>query len=248
LGGSLQVTSSSSFQNFTAGNATLTQATTTDFYSDILTALSGFFTNLTTTNFLATNSTTTNATTTNLSTTNLTATKSFLSYSSSTALTVTGNSYLSTITSGTWNGEKIGIAYGGTGTTTAPSFGKILMGNSSGTYDLVATSSLGVSSETGLAGQVAFYGNDGSIVSGSPLLGLSVASSSIKMGTGVEANGLYSVAMGYYSTAAGYASAAFGHNNYAGGGSSVAMGYDTNATGNYSFTVGKGTRPVEILA
>lgn len=41
------------------------------------------------------------------------------------------------------------IANGGTGTSTAPSLGKLLMGNSSGSYDLVATSSLGISTGGG---------------------------------------------------------------------------------------------------
>jgi len=36
------------------------------------------------------------------------------------------------------------ISKGGTGTSTAPTFGKLLMGNAGGTYDLVATSSLGI--------------------------------------------------------------------------------------------------------
>lgn len=37
------------------------------------------------------------------------------------------------------------IANGGTGTSTAPTIGKVLLGNASGGYDLVATSSLGIS-------------------------------------------------------------------------------------------------------
>lgn len=48
-----------------------------------------------------------------------------------------------TITSGTWNGTAVGIAYGGTGTTTAPTFGQVLVGNAGGTYDYVATSTFG---------------------------------------------------------------------------------------------------------
>jgi hypothetical protein len=39
----------------------------------------------------------------------------------------------------------LSIASGGTGTSSAPTYGKVLVGNSSGTYDLVATSSLGIS-------------------------------------------------------------------------------------------------------
>src|SRR5204863_766512 len=37
----------------------------------------------------------------------------------------------------------VGVLYGGTGLTTAPSFGNILVGNNSGGYTLTATSSLG---------------------------------------------------------------------------------------------------------
>ncbi|MEK7079803.1 MAG: hypothetical protein AAB901_00760, partial [Patescibacteria group bacterium] len=40
--------------------------------------------------------------------------------------------------------SSIGVLYGGTGLTTAPSYGQILVGNSSGGYTLTATSSLGL--------------------------------------------------------------------------------------------------------
>ena len=43
----------------------------------------------------------------------------------------------------------VGISNGGIGTSTAPTYGKVLLGNSSGTYDLVATSSLGIVSGGG---------------------------------------------------------------------------------------------------
>ena len=42
--------------------------------------------------------------------------------------------------------SSIGISYGGTGTSTVPSYGKLLVGNTLGGYDLLATSSLGISS------------------------------------------------------------------------------------------------------
>ncbi len=58
-------------------------------------------------------------------------------------LSVTQSS-LGTIISGSWQGSIIDIAYGGTGTSTAPSYGQLLMGNNLGGYDLVATSSLGL--------------------------------------------------------------------------------------------------------
>src|SRR6185437_12146377 len=40
--------------------------------------------------------------------------------------------------------SSIGIPYGGTGTSTLPTYGKLLVGNSLGGYDYVATSSLGL--------------------------------------------------------------------------------------------------------
>lgn len=50
-----------------------------------------------------------------------------------------------TITNGTWNGTTIDVAYGGTATSTAPSLGQMLIGNASGTYSYVASSSLDTS-------------------------------------------------------------------------------------------------------
>ncbi len=79
--------------------------------------------NLTTTELVAINSTTTNATTTNLY--------------------VSGTARLA---------SPLAIASGGTGTSSAPTYGKVLLGNSSGTYDLVATSSLGISGGSGSPG------------------------------------------------------------------------------------------------
>ncbi|HYF29057.1 MAG TPA: helix-turn-helix domain-containing protein, partial [Candidatus Paceibacterota bacterium] len=74
-----------------------------------------------------------------------------------TANTFTGSQVFSGgVTIGTLNGPlqanagvvsattSIGVLYGGTGLTTAPSYGNILVGNSSGGYTLTATSSLGL--------------------------------------------------------------------------------------------------------
>ncbi|MFA6405732.1 MAG: hypothetical protein WCW46_03250, partial [Candidatus Paceibacterota bacterium] len=73
--------------------------------------------------------------------------------------TFTGtNTFNSTLTIGTLNGplqanngvvsatSSIGVLYGGTGLTTSPSYGNILVGNSSGGYTLTATTSLGLQS------------------------------------------------------------------------------------------------------
>ena len=66
---------------------------------------------------------------------------------STTNLTVSTNSYLGTIVSGTWNGTTIGVGYGGTGITSTPSLGQILVGNGTN-YTLTATGSLGLVSSS----------------------------------------------------------------------------------------------------
>ncbi|MDD2758614.1 MAG: tail fiber domain-containing protein [Patescibacteria group bacterium] len=77
-------------------------------------------------------------------------------------LNVVGNSSFGNITSGTWNGSVIAIARGGTGTTTAPTVGQLLIGNAAGNYDLVSTSSLGfldtdtTTSPAGSTGEIQF--------------------------------------------------------------------------------------------
>lgn len=89
-----------------------------------------------------------------------------------------------TITRGTITGTTIAslgaplpITSGGTGTSTAPTYGKVLLGNSGGTYDLVATSSLGItnsgSSSFGQAFEIA-----NSALSPTTTLGLLISASS----------------------------------------------------------------------
>ena len=56
-------------------------------------------------------------------------------YASTTALTVSGNSYLGTISSGIWNGAAVGLAYGGTATTTFSSGGVVFSDGSKLTQD-----------------------------------------------------------------------------------------------------------------
>jgi Chaperone of endosialidase len=71
----------------------------------------------------------------------------------------------------------LGILHGGTGTSTVPTFGQVLVGDGNGGYSLVATSSLGImgggagigASSTimfGLAGQIAYYASNGTTLSG----------------------------------------------------------------------------------
>jgi hypothetical protein len=75
----------------------------------------------------------------------------------STLLSFDGGLTTSALTLGSLNGPlhanngvvsattSIGVLYGGTGLTSAPSYGQLLVGNSSGGYTLTATSSLGIS-------------------------------------------------------------------------------------------------------
>ncbi len=72
------------------------------------------------------------------------------------------------------SGFSLGVASGGTGTTTAPSYGQLLLGNSAGGYDLVATSSLGITggggaSLTGTTGQLAYFSGTDTAVGTSTL-------------------------------------------------------------------------------
>ncbi|MDP2705447.1 MAG: DUF5011 domain-containing protein [Patescibacteria group bacterium] len=71
-------------------------------------------------------------------------------YASTTALTISGTAYISSLTgplqalSGTVSATTtLSAAYGGTGLSTLPSYGQILLGNASSGYTLNATSSLG---------------------------------------------------------------------------------------------------------
>jgi hypothetical protein len=45
----------------------------------------------------------------------------------------------------------LGVTNGGTGTSTAPAYGQVLVGNASGGYTLTATSSLGISGPASVA-------------------------------------------------------------------------------------------------
>lgn len=67
-----------------------------------------------------------------------------LGNASTSVLSVSGNSYVGTVSSGAWNGTAIGVTKGGTGLTSAPSYGQLMVGNASSGYTLSATSTLGI--------------------------------------------------------------------------------------------------------
>jgi hypothetical protein len=88
--------------------------------------------------------------------------------------TFNGGLTSSALTIGTLNGplqanngvvsatSSVGVTYGGTGLTTAPTNGQVLLGNGAGGYSLVATSSLGFASAG--SGVTSFNGRTGAVV------------------------------------------------------------------------------------
>lgn len=125
-----------------------------------LNALAGVFTNLTATTLTATNATSTRLDVIEYiavggsSTTTIRGdgTASTIPYASTTAISVSGSAYIGSLdgplqaNSGAVSAtSSIGVLYGGTGVTTAPSYGQLLLGNASSGYTLTATSSLGIS-------------------------------------------------------------------------------------------------------
>ncbi|MDE1941453.1 MAG: hypothetical protein KGI66_05005, partial [Patescibacteria group bacterium] len=110
-------------------------------------------------------------------------TASIFPYASTTALTVSGTNGL---TLGSLNGplqavngavsasSTISVAYGGTGLSTSPTYGQILVGNSSGGYALTATSSLGLPNGT-VTSIATNNGLTGGTITSSGTIGLNTA-------------------------------------------------------------------------
>ncbi|MFA5783074.1 MAG: hypothetical protein WC868_12480, partial [Bacteroidales bacterium] len=93
---------------------------------------------------------------------------------------------LGVVTGGTWQGSPVGVAYGGTGTSTTPSYGQLLLGNNSSGYNLVATSSLGLMSGTaigsGNTGYIPYYSATGTNLTATSALFIA-ANGNIGIGT-----------------------------------------------------------------
>ncbi|HVV39415.1 MAG TPA: immunoglobulin-like domain-containing protein [Candidatus Paceibacterota bacterium] len=87
----------------------------------------------------------------------------------------------------------LGIANGGTGITTTPTFGQILIGNNSGTYNLAATSTLGLPTFADIASATSGFNKTWEIVNGylapTTTLGILVHASST-IGGGTQGSGL----------------------------------------------------------
>ncbi|MDQ5889764.1 MAG: hypothetical protein QG609_257, partial [Patescibacteria group bacterium] len=124
---------------------TLDGLTASDFLYATTTNATGTISTLNTNTLNVFNSTTTNATTTNLFVSGNTRLGSLTGVLKATAGVVSAS--LVSLTSDI--SGILGLANGGTGTSTAPTYGQVLLGNAGGTYDLVATSSLGISGGAG---------------------------------------------------------------------------------------------------
>ncbi len=133
--------------------------------------------------------------------------QSFIHSSSTIPKTYTGNTFTGNnifsgaLTFGSLNGPlqanngvvsastSIGVTYGGTGLTSAPTYGQILVGTSGGGYALTATSSLGLSSggsgtvNTGTANQLAYYAANGTTVSGIATSSLGLSTTNVSEGS-----------------------------------------------------------------
>ncbi|MFA5810481.1 MAG: hypothetical protein WC935_09170, partial [Thermoleophilia bacterium] len=91
---------------------------------------------------------------------------------------------------------------GGTGTSSAPTYGKLLVGNSAGTYDLLATSSLGISGSGTVTSIATNNGLTGGVISTTGTLGLDTTS--ILTGALLQYDGTRLAATGTPSLTIGY--------------------------------------------
>ncbi|MBU2415622.1 hypothetical protein KKH86_00115, partial [Patescibacteria group bacterium] len=105
--------------NSTTTNFTTINSTTTNQYISNLTANNATTTNFNTTNLISENATTTNFYSTEIAGDNININNITSTNATTTVLTVTGTSTLGTVISGIWNGDIIGMQYGGTGQNTS---------------------------------------------------------------------------------------------------------------------------------
>nr|MDQ3009006.1 hypothetical protein [bacterium] len=129
--------------------------------------------------------------------------KTYTANTFTTTNTFTGSTILNGgLTIGTLNGPlqanngvvsattSIGVLYGGTGLSSAPTYGQLLVGNVLGGYTLTATSSLGLGSGTvnsGTIGQFPYYAADGTTLTATSSLYIDV-SGKIGIGTTTPAS------------------------------------------------------------
>jgi hypothetical protein len=147
--GTILSTGSTTLQNFTGLNATTTNATSSSLF-----ATTGAVTTFIANTILATGSTTLqNFTGLNATTTNATSTSFFTSNFTLGSLTGPLSAANGVISAS----STISVAYGGTGLSTIPSFGNILVGSNTGGYTLTATSSLGLLGSTTISALTANF-------------------------------------------------------------------------------------------
>ena len=174
-------------------------------------------------------------------------TASIFPYASTTALTVAGTNGLQ-LASGlngplqAVNGlvsatSTLSVAYGGTGLSSIPTYGKLLVGNASGGYDLTSTSSLGILASSaigaGTIGQLPYYASNGQAITATSSLFLSTAGY-LGIGTTTPTS-----ALSVFSTAVPQLQLAYDKDNYLAGSVSSSGGitFASNGTaGGFTFT------------
>lgn len=122
--------------SYVGASTTIAKSFTANIFTALQTFANAIFSNATSTNFAATGV---------ASSTNLVASNSFTFGKVTGILKATAGSVVASLVdlAGDVTGV-LGISNGGTGLSSAPTLGQLLIGNDSGAYDLVATSTLGI--------------------------------------------------------------------------------------------------------
>jgi hypothetical protein len=163
----------------------------------------------------------------------------FVTYPSGKSVNLDGSgnvSALGTVTSGTWQGSTVGVAYGGTGQTTYTN-GQLLIGNTTGNTLAKATLTAGTGiSITNGAGSITIA-STASVCCATPLVAGKVFGRTTNLccggltalGENTAVTGCYSVSVGYAATTSAGGGVAVGGGAFVTGANGVALGLATTA-------------------
>lgn len=118
-----------------------------------------------------------------------TAHRNVFPYASTTALTVSGNSYLGTVSSGTWNGSTVAIAFGGTNATAYSSSNPLAFDGTRFSATSTPTASYFIATSTSIASVFPYASTTALTISGSGVaLNVSSASATSTFAGGLTSN------------------------------------------------------------